>query len=414
MNNSVINCPIHGLPEDQIAAAAYAIWEREGRPEGRDKQHWSLAIEQILSSEVTTLRQHIAQFPPPTMTDLWRQLELARHAIQVATEDATVNALWDRSLDSRDQATDNRLLRPLSDAINRAIQQGDFRLAATVFRQGYGAVLEYEKRNGCEVHKGALAFDVARSYLQSWDFYAAMHYFELAQHETRLTTGDMTFNIYKFDLFGSNFWDAVDADAKEYPIEIYQQFWGKSYGKACALDDYGNLSDESKLAYVIVSAERIRLRRIAEHSEWDGSNSLRLGYWTLAADLARLIEVEAKKLSSAKQDTLLACLLQGFNNTAYGKLTSEINSLHGRYDISQERAIANYEKHFDSILQEVRDDTKTIISRLSHALYLLGVTRNQVAHRLGQGTKLFKQLEDARFLVDLFLTLCRTSEWKQI
>lgn len=143
MNNSVINCPIHGLPEDQIAAAAYAIWEREGRPEGRDKQHWSLAIEQILSSEVTTLRQHIAQFPPPTMTDLWRQLELARHAIQVATEDATVNALWDRSLDSRDQATDNRLLRPLSDAINRAIQQGDFRLAATVFRQGYGAVLEY-------------------------------------------------------------------------------------------------------------------------------------------------------------------------------------------------------------------------------------------------------------------------------
>ena len=29
--------------EEEIAVLAYAIWESEGRPEGRDKEHWRMA-----------------------------------------------------------------------------------------------------------------------------------------------------------------------------------------------------------------------------------------------------------------------------------------------------------------------------------------------------------------------------------
>lgn len=33
--------------ERRIGARAYAIWEREGRPEGRDREHWDRATREI-------------------------------------------------------------------------------------------------------------------------------------------------------------------------------------------------------------------------------------------------------------------------------------------------------------------------------------------------------------------------------
>lgn len=33
--------------EERIRRRAYAIWEREGRPEGREADHWTLAREEI-------------------------------------------------------------------------------------------------------------------------------------------------------------------------------------------------------------------------------------------------------------------------------------------------------------------------------------------------------------------------------
>jgi hypothetical protein len=39
-----------GTPEPspaEIAALAYQIWEQEGRPEGRDLDHWLMAREQL-------------------------------------------------------------------------------------------------------------------------------------------------------------------------------------------------------------------------------------------------------------------------------------------------------------------------------------------------------------------------------
>jgi hypothetical protein len=34
-------------PHEQVARVAYALWEREGRPHGRDQEHWQRAVDQL-------------------------------------------------------------------------------------------------------------------------------------------------------------------------------------------------------------------------------------------------------------------------------------------------------------------------------------------------------------------------------
>ena len=46
-NNLVADCPNGELAHDQIALAAYSIWEQEGRPQGREVDHW-LRAENLL------------------------------------------------------------------------------------------------------------------------------------------------------------------------------------------------------------------------------------------------------------------------------------------------------------------------------------------------------------------------------
>ena len=36
--------------DNLIRERAYAIWEREGRPEGRERQHWEQAAREILAA----------------------------------------------------------------------------------------------------------------------------------------------------------------------------------------------------------------------------------------------------------------------------------------------------------------------------------------------------------------------------
>jgi hypothetical protein len=36
--------------ETRIRERAYAIWEHEGRPEGREREHWERAAREILAS----------------------------------------------------------------------------------------------------------------------------------------------------------------------------------------------------------------------------------------------------------------------------------------------------------------------------------------------------------------------------
>lgn len=366
--------------------------------------------------------------PPPMVAQTpWQMMGQGRMAIRLMTEEAMNDALANRPRNGRNQAADNYLVAPLSTAINFAIAQGDFRLAAEVFRENYQNILAYEQEDPpCEMHKGALTFDVARAYLRGWDFFAAMHYFELADRETQLTDHNPAFSIYDFKLFEANFWDAIEHSTAKYPIAIYQEFWGVPYNKQAALDDYADIHPEAKLAYIIATAERVRLQHIADHSGWDGSNALRLGYWSLASDIARFLEIEAKRgfktaSGAAPQDTLLACLEQGYHRTPIGDISREVaveipkpTNFPRKDPAGVKTPSQMYETIFDPIMAYLRDPAKHRVAKINLALYLLGFTRNQVAHKIDSTSKLFKQLNDAKFLVDLFLALCRTREWRSI
>ena len=44
-----MNTPSNAPDTEEIARAAYAIWENEGRPDGRDREHWAQA-EQVVQN----------------------------------------------------------------------------------------------------------------------------------------------------------------------------------------------------------------------------------------------------------------------------------------------------------------------------------------------------------------------------
>jgi hypothetical protein len=184
------------------------------------------------------------------------------------------------------------------------------------------------------------------------------------------------------------------------------------------------LSEDSKLAYIIASAERVRLQLISDHSGWVGSSALPLGYWTLATDIARFFEVETKlrfktAAGAGLADTLLACLEEGLHTTPIGDVSNEvaveIPKSYSRKDPLGGRTPSKlYEVHFDAILAEIRDPNNKREDRIYLSLYLLGFTRNQIAHKIDISSKLFQQLNDARFLVDPCLTLYRTKERRRL
>lgn len=41
-----------GLNDAHVAKRAYEIWEREGRPHGRDREHWLQAVEELSTTIV--------------------------------------------------------------------------------------------------------------------------------------------------------------------------------------------------------------------------------------------------------------------------------------------------------------------------------------------------------------------------
>jgi hypothetical protein len=52
-----------GISEEAIRERAYRIWEREGRPQGRDQTHWLRAKDE-LESETSTDHREGAATPP--------------------------------------------------------------------------------------------------------------------------------------------------------------------------------------------------------------------------------------------------------------------------------------------------------------------------------------------------------------
>ena len=51
--------PHHALTPEEIAACAYEIYEREGRPEGRDFDHWLAAEAQLSAQRTQSARSNI-------------------------------------------------------------------------------------------------------------------------------------------------------------------------------------------------------------------------------------------------------------------------------------------------------------------------------------------------------------------
>lgn len=45
--------------DDQIRRRAYQIWEREGRPEGREADHWRMAVEELSAQRAAVDTQEV-------------------------------------------------------------------------------------------------------------------------------------------------------------------------------------------------------------------------------------------------------------------------------------------------------------------------------------------------------------------
>lgn len=44
------------ITEDEIRLRSYLIWEREGRPHGRDKLHWQMAIAELIVEQENSFK----------------------------------------------------------------------------------------------------------------------------------------------------------------------------------------------------------------------------------------------------------------------------------------------------------------------------------------------------------------------
>ena len=51
--------------EERVRQRAHEIWEREGRPEGQEQQHWYKALEEIALEEDGTLSSVGEEDPEP-------------------------------------------------------------------------------------------------------------------------------------------------------------------------------------------------------------------------------------------------------------------------------------------------------------------------------------------------------------
>jgi hypothetical protein len=154
--------------------------------------------------------------------------------------------LAERLPSPRHQANDNAIFGELAAATMVAISRQDCQFAITLFHDCYAIALQYEQENTCQVHKGAMAFNVALASLRANDFPSAVHYLELAEVETQLTTGDVDLMVYESDIFQSNFWQVVDLYQNESPPTLYADLWLVAFDSVQARADWTALQPQSK------------------------------------------------------------------------------------------------------------------------------------------------------------------------
>ena len=339
----------------------------------------------------------------------WRQLFGVRRVLEGLVIQDIGERLSVRPPGPRDEASDNTIFGSLTDATVKAISQKDFPFAINLFEECFALARQYEQQARCEIHKGAMTFNVAVAYLRANDFAAAMHYLELAQQETRLTRGDDGWGIYSFELFQRNFWDILDSYEQESPLKLYADFWGTPFGAANAQVDWHRLSEHSKLLYIVVNAERISYQRLTPQPQWPISESFSLSYWNLIAALSRLIETELGK-RGFNTAGLRGKVLQIGKHSPVAGFGSEVAALHAALRVED---VTDYNTHFPQYRTAIIDVSQTREKRIAAAALFAGVTRNQVQHQVDTGMIIFTDREAATFTADVLLSLCCLDGWVQ-
>lgn len=335
----------------------------------------------------------------------WTQLYGIRNVLEgLVTQDVGAR-LQARAAGPRAEVPDNEIFGALAGASAIAIARGDYQFAIKLFGECFALAKQREGEINSQIHKGAMTFNVAVAYLRSNDFPAAMHYFELAQRETRLIPGNVGWGIYDSELFRRNFWDLLDLYQQQAPLTLYQELWGVPFSAAEARQAWAGLSDHSKLLYIVVTAERISYRRLGPEPDWPVSDSFALSYWNLIADLARLLETELLHHGFNQNGLRSKILAMGGPIAGF---TAAVNALHGQHPVSDP---AEFDVHFPPLRTIITDANETQVRRVAAAALLAGVTRNQVQHQVNQGMIIYTDREAAVFTADTLLTLCRLSRW---
>lgn len=302
---------------------------------------------------------------------------------------------------------------PLTEAMVIAIGKQDYRLAIDLFNEVFALVGRYEDPPDYELHKGAPTFNVGVAYLRNYDFRAAMHYFQVAEDETNRTRPGHNHDIYQDHLFEKNFWATVDAAAApaQYPNRHYAELWGKPLNAAVGKADWARLTHNSKLPYIITTAERIRYRQLSELApRQENTESLKLAYWNLAADVARLVETEVRDRSTSRDaNTLLAMLSKGFKAVRLGDLSKYVQNLHD--NVFKVKDGTAYNAHFKTIMGILHAPVRPELERIGHAVYLVGVTRNQVAHSVDKTLILYQDITAAQDVTDLLFAMANLDGW---
>lgn len=340
----------------------------------------------------------------------WRQLDGTLRAIGDLVIQEVGGLLRARPPTPRDEAKDNAIFKSLTQQTVEAIRRGQLQFAITLFEECFELARQYESERSTEVHKGAITFNVALAYLHANDLPAAMYYLQLAQVETRKTRGDNGWGIFESDLFRRNFWEGLDRFEKESPLRLYDELWLTPFGSSAALNDWKALSDNSKLLYIVVNAERISYWRLQPQPDLPVSESFSLACWNLIADLSRVIETEFRQRNLIPgTEGLLAGVLQKVT----GPITNFRRLADAHHTGHRVASPADFNSHFSYYQQAIRDVGEARESRIAAAAVLAGVTRNQVQHQVDRAMITFADRKAAEFTVEVLLSLCRLDQWVQ-
>ncbi len=350
--------------------------------------------------------KHVAGRARPN-AEYWKNFIGSRKIIEGRVLMAIEDGLSHRPAGPRDPATDDPRFSPLATATIVAVGYEEYQTAIEMFYQCYKRVREYEDAHGCQVHKGEMAFNVAVAMLRSHDFSAAMHYFELSQHETTACQGHANWDVFESDLFDRNYWQVIDLFEQQESLTFYQVFWNTPFGKAVAKDDWHGLTDNSKLLYIMIGAERIRYVRLKSQPDWNGHDSVGLSYWNLIADLARLLETEIR-LRGIVGGGLNGMVLHGIQNSPVANFHAEVSNFNNAHPINSP---ATFNAHFPHLRTVIENPAETRERRLACAAYLAGSVRNQVQHQVDTTMVVYTDRSAAVLTVNALLSLCRLRDW---